>query len=375
MNDGHYRLLGLIGGAFMAVVFITPTGFADEIALRGSVRLRDNESVVRLIDIAELTGPLVTRYSNTVIADAPKGGNVLELSVREIRRALDEAGIHWGKVQLNGRHVIVRPLDTGAGRPPLAMASTSIDNARRKDTRRPTVADKTVVPYENAAELVDQTTLRGNIAVLVARGLGADPSKLRLAFDRRDSQFLDSSQDEFRFEIQPLSSMHSDRIELQVRTWSAGRIQQRQSVTLRPIIQMDTVVLGNDMSRGTMFHEDDLAIESRWLPPSASARVATLVGAVGRVASGRLRGGSVLSKKDIAREFVIKRGDRVMVRCIVGGTPNSSASPSRLAPATRRFARRCASRRSTSTPSAFFLIPAAASPVNTASSRACRSST
>lgn len=319
MNYRQCRLRGVIGGSIIAVVFITPAGFADEIALKGSVRLRDNESVVRLVDIAELTGPLAARYSNTVIADAPKGGDVLELSVRDIRRALDEAGIHWGKVQLNGRHVIVRPRYTGTGSPPLAMAPTSIDNARRQHTRRPTVADKAVVPYELAAQLVDRTTLRGNIAVLVARGLGVDPNKLRLTFDRRDAQFLDLSQDEFRFEIQQLSSMHSDRIELQVRAWSAGRIQRRQSVTVRPSIQTDTVVLGNDISRGTMFHEDDLTVESRWLPPSASTRIATLVGAVGRIASGRLRRGSVLSKKDIAREFVIKRGDRVTVRCIVGG--------------------------------------------------------
>ncbi len=68
-----------------------------------------------------------------------------------------------------------------------------------------------------------------------------------------------------------------------------------------------------------MLHDDDLAVEARWLPPTTAIRLATLVQAVGRVASGRLRGGNVLRKSDIARQFVIKRGDRVMVRCIVGG--------------------------------------------------------
>ena len=329
MNYWQCRFRGLVSGAFMAVVFVTPAGFADEIALKGSVRLRDNDDVIRLVDIAELSGSLALRYADTVIADAPQGDDVLELSVREIRRALDEVGVHWGKVQLNGRRVVVRPRYFGADSPPLAMAPTSIDNARRQDTRRSTVTDKAADPYEHAAELVDRATLRGSIAAIVARGLGVDHNKLRLAFDRRDTQFLDTSQDEFRFEIQPLGNMHSDRIELQVRAWSAGRIQHRQSVTVRPSIQIDTIVLGRDLSRGSVFHEDDLAVESRWLPPSASARVATLVGAVGRVASGKLRGGSVLSKKDIAREFVIKRGDRVMVRCIVGGIVISLEAESR----------------------------------------------
>jgi len=329
MNFRQSRFRGLVSGAFMAAVFITPVGLADEIALKRSVRLRDSNDVIRLVDIAELTGAAALRYADTVVAEAPQGNDVLELSVREIRRALDEAGVHWGKVQLNGRRVIVRPRYIGDNNPPLAMASTSIDTVRRRDTRRSTVTERATVPYEHAAELVDRATLRGSIADFVARGLGVDPNKLRLAFGSRDSQFLDTSQDEYRFEIQPLGSIHSDRIELQVRAWSAGRIQHRQSVTVRPTIQIDTIVLRHDLSRGTMFHEDDFAVESRWLPPSASARVATLVGTVGRLASSKLRGGSVLSKKDIAREFLIKRGDRVMVRCIVGGIVISLEAESR----------------------------------------------
>ncbi len=313
--QGRFRRLS-VGGALMTVVVIATAGYADEIALKGSVRLRDDDQVVRLGHIAELTGPFAERLADTPIAEAPQGDEVLELSVREVRHTLDVAGAHWGKVQLNGRRVVVRPHYAGDARPPLAMEATSIDKAPRQDSRRPAAAAS---PYDYAADLIDRHTLRGNIAAIVARGLGVEPSKLRLIFDHRDVELLNTSLDAFRFEIQPLSSLHSDRIELLVRAWSAGRIHHKQSLTVHPSIHLDTVVLRRDIPRGTMLHDDDLAVEARWLPPTAADRLPTLVEAVGRVASGRLRGGSVLRKADIARQFVIKRGDRVMVRCIVGG--------------------------------------------------------
>jgi len=41
--------------------------------------------------------------------------------------------------------------------------------------------------------------------------------------------------------------------------------------------------------------------------------------AAGRVAGKRLRAGDVLRGKDVQRETLIERGDRVTVRCLVGG--------------------------------------------------------
>ena len=88
---------------------------------------------------------------------------------------------------------------------------------------------------------------------------------------------------------------------------------------MRPTIKFSTVLLSRDVRRGAVLHEDDLVVETKWLGPSAAGRLATFIETVGRVTSMRMRSGAVLRKQDIAREFVIKRGDRVMVRCIVGG--------------------------------------------------------
>lgn len=45
----------------------------------------------------------------------------------------------------------------------------------------------------------------------------------------------------------------------------------------------------------------------------------SLVGAVGRAVLKSLRAGDVLRQKHIRRETLIRRGDLVIVRCLVGG--------------------------------------------------------
>ena len=77
MNEWQGRFRRGIGGALMIAVFIATTGYADEIALKGSVRLRDDDHVVRLGHIAELTGPFAQRLADTPIAEAPQGNAVL----------------------------------------------------------------------------------------------------------------------------------------------------------------------------------------------------------------------------------------------------------------------------------------------------------
>ncbi len=92
-----------------------------------------------------------------------------------------------------------------------------------------------------------------------------------------------------------------------------------QSLTVRPIIRTNVVLPRYDIGRGVQLSAEDLSVEDRWLPPSQSNAMSTLVQAVGRVAATRLRAGRMLRAKDVKREVLIERGDRVMVRCLVGG--------------------------------------------------------
>jgi flagella basal body P-ring formation protein FlgA len=276
--------------------------------------LESGAKTVRLVDIAELSGPDAQRFAETVIAEAPGNTAPLEITVRQVRAKLADAGAHWGKIQLSGRTVIVRPAAPRAAAPPLAMTPVAVEPPAEA---RP--AGPPEVTYELAADLVDLTTLRGTVARLFVDALEVSPQKLRLEFDERSQALLDTDQDALRFEIQPLGSLAADRVELNVRGWSEGRVEQHYAVTVRPTVNVDVALPRRDIARGEQIGQEDLSVEARWLAPSQAALLSSLVHAVGRVADTRLKAGDPLRAKHIKREHVIRRGDRVTVRCLVGG--------------------------------------------------------
>ncbi|MHC5007764.1 MAG: flagellar basal body P-ring formation chaperone FlgA [Planctomycetota bacterium] len=300
--------------AIVAAGALARASLGDEISLKGSVRLKAAAEAVRLADIAELSGPDAQLLADTVIAEAPGDTVALEITVRQVRAKLADAGAHWGRIQLNGRTVIVRPAAPRAAAPPLTMTPVAVQPPAEPKHKGPPAP-----PHELAADLVDLTTLRGTVARMFVDALSISPQKLRFVFDDRSAALLDTHQDSLRFEIQPLGSLAADRVELAVRAWSEGRIEQRHSITVGPTVNIDVAVLRRDISRGQEIREEDLEVEARWLAPSQAALMSSLVQAVGRVASMRLKEGDPLRARHIQREHVIKRGDRVMVRCLVGG--------------------------------------------------------
>ena len=308
-----HRVAAIVLVTVTSVGLIRPA-IGDEVALRSSVRLPGGATVVHLADIATLAGPHAERCADTIVGQVGDPTQVLEISIGQVRQALTEAGVHWGKVQLSGRKVIVRPQGPTNTSPPLAMAPASITKSSGQR-----VPQRSVVTEEPAQDLIELPTLRGAVARLIAQGLHTDPSDLRLIFDDDDAAFLSTREEVFRFEIQPLGSLGSNRIELSVRAWSADRVRQTQSLTVRPMIRTHVVLPRYDIDRGVQLSAEDLSVEDRWLPPSQSNAMSTLVQAVGRVTTTRLRAGRMLRAKDVKREVLIERGDRVMVRCLVGG--------------------------------------------------------
>lgn len=301
----------------IVVLLMTSSSLADEIRLKGSVRLQPNTQVVRLSDIAVLTGDIAQQYASTVIADAPKDGRVLELSIASVRRVLDAAGAHWGKLQLSGRRVLVRPRYAQTTPSPQAMMPTSIVKSTKKATNVISVSKQRI--YESAFELVKERTLRGSIANFLVNGLKIESNTLRLNFSANDAKLLDASTGSFRFEIQPLNNLRSDRIELRVRFWSDGAVQQTHSLSVHPSVYIDTAVVSHDIKRGKTITEYDLTSVQKWMSAGAAIHIPSLIEAVGRIATTKIKAGATLQRQQIRREFVVKRGDRVVVKCIVGG--------------------------------------------------------
>jgi flagella basal body P-ring formation protein FlgA len=298
-----------ISCALLANTALSP---ADSITLRQSIRLTGGASAVLLRDVADLEGAEALAFADVEVGRAP-AGRLMEISVADVRRALDDAGAHWGKVNLNGRSVMIRPGRDPVAAAPLAMTPVDIQPiaiAQNIDAGR----DERL-----ASEMAHQPTVRGAIANLIISHVRIDPGDLQLGFDRADNDLLDTQTVSARFEIQPLGNLNGDRIEMTVRLWQGGKVQRSSNVSLTPMRRIRAAILRDDVDKDQMITEMDVIEAEHWLPPSQAAQTVNRVSAIGRIATKRMKAGEVVREKSIRREVMIKRGDLVTVRCLVGG--------------------------------------------------------
>ena len=299
--------------AIVAACGLAQTSIADTIALKSSVRLNSGASVVKLSDLADLNGAEALALAELPIAMVKDASTLMEIPLRDVRAKLEEAHINWGHINLSGRAVTVRPGRAGDAAPPLAMmpASVGMSDNQRDEPRSRT--------QQRAADVLDSPTLRGTITNLIVSNLHVDAADLRLGFDHADDAFLDTSTQTTRFEVQPLGSFASDRIDLTVRTWMDSKVQQSRTISIQPLIRIEAVVLRRDVQKDQTIAEADLQPSEQWLPPSQAGQTSTLVNAVGRVALKNMKTGEIVRLKNVRRDNLIKRGDLVIIRCLVGG--------------------------------------------------------
>ena len=291
---------------------------ADAIRLKTSVRLPRGADAVRLADIADLDGPEARAFADLVVADVVDPSFPLELHIRRVRALLHEAGAHWGHINLSGKKVVVRPRFAPSSGPPAAMRGDSLV-AVRTSPREITGERNPGIDDHLAAAIIDAPTLRGELARFIVEALNAPPQRLRLLFDTTDAQTLEASSDDFRFELKPESRAASERVVFTARLWKDGRVADSRQIALRPLVLVDTAVLRREIARDETIDPQDVDVQPRWLAPPQAAIVCSPEGAAGRVASRRLNAGDLLRDKHVRRQTLIQRGDRVAVRCLVGG--------------------------------------------------------
>lgn len=297
----------------LALLLAAAAHAGGSIVLRSSVRLATEGSIVRLADIAELTGEATT-FADLEIARITDAHAALEIPIREVRAKLDEAGVHWGRVTLNGRAVVVRARKSDLS-PPLAMTPATIPGAAQQEgvSRR-----QPALPLE-AADLAERATLRGEIARFVARGLAIDPSDLRLTFDEREAALLDDATRRVGYEIEPAGGLRSARVDLIVRVWSEGRVAERRSMSVLPLVRTPVLVMRDAVDRGAVIDAEHVEVVHQWLAPNQVGLLSSVDEAAGRLAAVRLREGDILRSNHVRRENIVRRGEQITVRCLVGG--------------------------------------------------------
>ena len=300
----------LILSGFLAM--LAAPAAADDITLQSSVRLSADRSDVKLRDIAELRGADAQALAEVVVLARRDPGQQAVLSIQDIRDSLGLAGAHWGRINLNGGSVIVHSGRDAKVGPVTAMTALSLAAAPAEIP-----VDREIA--QSADELINAPTLGGMVARFVTTRLQVDPKQIRLAVDSREAALWNATPNQARFELEPLGSASSDRIEFIVRRWGAGGVESRQTLSVRPTVLTTTAAAGADIERGATISERDIQLTSLWLPPSQDSVLAGPADVIGKVAGKRLRAGDAIRKQHVRSALIIERGDRAIVRCLVGG--------------------------------------------------------
>jgi flagella basal body P-ring formation protein FlgA len=299
--------------SLLTMLGLATAAHADRIMLRASVRLDPGAEVVHLADVATIEGEEATQYAGLVLAEV-EGVEPIELTIRDIRARLDDAGAHWGRINLNGRAVIVRPRRGVAVSDPVAMKAITLSSTSQGREEFEPAEDDVL-----AAHVIEELTLRGEIARSIVEALDVPSMDVRLIFDHDDVDALMASGERHRFELAPESSLCSDRVTITARMWSDTRVTNTAQITLRPLVRIDTAEVTRDLDRREMITSADVEVKRQWITPLRAAVACPPGQAIGRIAARTLNTGDLLRLRDVTKPAVIERGDRVTVRCLVGG--------------------------------------------------------
>ncbi len=214
---------------------------ADSITLLSSVSRLQDTSTITLGDIAKLVGTEATGWSRLPIAESD-GRDTVHITVAQVRNRLDEAGVHWGRIDLHGQIVVVRTDQGTSTQPPTAMQSMNIG---RYDATLSRQVHTSPIPVDENAH-----TLRGAVLRYLITKLDTTANSIKVVFDANDDRWLDSPLDEIRYEIKAMSDLNmSDRIDLEIRRWKKGRPGERRLLKVKPLIRCNVAEASMNIPR------------------------------------------------------------------------------------------------------------------------------
>jgi len=289
--------------ALLAMAIAAACAQAGTIRLRSEARVDSGETVA-LRDVAELEGTDAEALgAHVVISDIESrlaGRSWIEFDLPELREALESAGVNWGRLALTGKTCVIR----------LGGAST----LEPEDDERGL--------YERPEHRVVDVSGPGTVLTRVARTLatlhGVSTSDLRLAFDEADAAFLRTPESGRRIEVAPQASERSERVPMRVRLYMGSRLAEERAIRVDVEIRRSVVALQADVRRGQTITPAHLREQTRWMKPGgALARSSAEV--AGAIARRGLDAGSLVAMTDLESPVVVKRKERVIVRCFSGG--------------------------------------------------------
>ncbi len=296
----HAALFGLV------ILVCTVTSSADTITLRGSVRLNAGDGPVTLREIADLSGDVAMQFADLVVAD--RRDEMQRLTIAEVRARLDAAQAPWGRLNLSGRSVVMRPARAGATSPTTPSSTTAVrPSALPAD---PPAATPDAPPTAEA--WATEQTRRGAVVRALARTLNRHPRDFRVRFDAHLTHDLLAPIADHDLRVAIERRPDTDRIAVTM-SESAG-VFERQVVVEIP---REQVVAARRIPKQAKIRSEDLDRRTIWTSDLDAAPLA-LNAVRDQIAARVIDEGDVIEPAMLEARRVIRRGDPVTVTRRVG---------------------------------------------------------
>lgn len=290
----------------MLILLLAALVMAFGIAARAdSVRLYDQAGVesarVTLAQVADLEGPAARALAGVVLATLPEGRSEHTVTLAEIEKALDDAGVNRGLVSLRGFSAC---RVTRLAEPPAAFIE-----------RGQAVAANIETPIGLGTTL----TLRTVVERRLADRTGAGDDELRITFSDRDVKRLDVPILGRSVEVEPITPNTLGRVPVVVRLYEGRAVAETFTVNAQLRRTLLAVVTTGPVARGEVFTRGHLQVRQCVLDDDNATPITDPSVVIGQESASSMRAGEMLIARAVKSPIMVKRGELVDVRCFVGG--------------------------------------------------------
>lgn len=276
------------------------TTHADQIKLNAHVNIQPGE--VKLKDVAELQGESAIALGEMVVGELQ--GESLTIALADVRSKLNKKGVNWGLLSLRG----FMQCQVNTAKPTQVVD----DTASPADGN--TVANPSVYVASDS-----MLTVGDRVTATLVKQSGLSKDDLRIGFNARDQAALSMSILKDRWEVEPANAAKLGRVLVTVRQWQGDHIVNTYRLTADVARRALCVVARRDIKRNEIFTADDVEIQEIYLKDDHNTPASDIASVIGKLAKLPVDKGQLVIADQIAKPELIKRGDRLTVRCIVGG--------------------------------------------------------
>lgn len=275
------------------------------------IRLKQKVTVpgpeVTLREVARVDGPDDLGLGDLVVAHFDPDQVSLLIALPRLRQDLSEHDVNWARLSLGGyaKCHVERVLLATTG--PDSVASICAARALANPT--------------HVIELDSPETLRDHLIKWTEERTGVSRDELSIHVTGMDSDVLATKTARHdRFEFEPASrSATLGRIPIAVRQYRAGQDIRTYRLIANVARSREAVVLTQGLSKGREIRDGDFEIQTVYVDHDGPPPLSCSEQVVGRMAASLLRSGAVLYPKNVRSKRLVRRGDVVDVRCLVGG--------------------------------------------------------